>query len=105
MRERRGIMAVKVFIKRICPKDKERELFRIIKEIRRMVPLQPGYISSEYLKTIDETSEIAAISSWYTLEDWQAWFESEERKQIQSRIDSIPGVTTEYSIYRYIKTR
>ena len=98
-------MAVKVFIKRICPKDKERELFCIIKEIRRMVPLQPGYISSEYLKTIDETSEIAAISSWYTLEDWQAWFESEERKQIQSRIDSIPGVTTEYSIYRYIKTR
>ena len=98
-------MAVKVFIKRVCPKDKERELFRIIKEIRRMVPLQPGYISSEYLKTIDETSEIAAISSWYTLEDWQAWFESEERKEIQARIDSIAGVTTEYSIYRYIKTR
>ncbi len=31
--------------------------------------------------------------------------ENEERKEIQSRIDSIPGVTTEYSIYRYIKTR
>jgi heme-degrading monooxygenase HmoA len=105
MRERRGIMAVKILIKRKCPKDKEKELFRIIKEIRRMVPLQSGYISSEYLKTIDETSEIAAISSWYSLEDWQTWFESEERKQIQSRIDSIPGVTTEYSIYRYIKTR
>lgn len=98
-------MAVKVLIKRTCPQDKERELFSIIKEIRRMVPLQPGYISSEYLKTIDETSEIAAISSWYTLEDWQAWFESEERKEIQARIDSIAGVTTEYSIYRYIKTR
>jgi len=26
-------------------------------------------------------------------------------KEIQSRIDAIPEVTTEYSIYRYIKTR
>ena len=98
-------MAVKVLIKRKCPKDKERELFRIIKEARRMVPLQPGYISSEYLKSIGDDSEITAISSWYTLEDWQTWFESKERQEIQSRIDAIPGVTTEYSIYRYIKTR
>ena len=98
-------MAVKVLIKRKCPKDRERELFRSIKEIRRRVPEQPGYISGEYLKSIDDTNEIVAISSWYTLESWQAWFENEERKEIQSKIDSIPGVMTEYSIYRYIKTR
>ena len=98
-------MAVKVFIKRTCPRDKEKELFKSIKEIRRSVPQQPGYISGEYLKSIDETNEIVTISSWYTLEDWQIWLESEERKGIQSKIDSIPGVTTEYSIYRYIKTR
>ncbi len=98
-------MPVKVFIKRKCPRDQEKELFACIKEIRRSVPQQPGYISGEYLKSIDETDEIVTISSWYTLEDWQAWFESEERIDIQSRIDSIPGVTTEYSIYRYIKTR
>ena len=98
-------MAVKVLIKRQCPKDKERELFRFIKEIRRQVPHQPGYISGEYLKSIGESNEITAISSWYTLEDWQTWFESKERKDIQSRIDSIPDVTTEYSIHRYIKTR
>lgn len=98
-------MAIKVFIKRKCPRDKESELFRCIKEIRRRVPQQPGYISGEYLKSIDETNEIVTISSWYSLEDWQIWFESEERKEIQSKIDSISGVTTEYSIYRYIKTR
>lgn len=98
-------MAVKVLIKRKCPQDKERELFSSIKEIRRQVPQQPGYISGEYLKSIDDANEIVAISSWFTLESWQAWFESKERKEIQSRIDSIPGITTEYSIYRYIKTR
>ena len=98
-------MAVKVFIKRKCPRNKEKELFDCIKEIRRRVPQQPGYISGEYLKSIDETNEIVTISSWFSLEDWQIWFESEERKEIQSRIDSISGVTSEYSIYRYIKTR
>ena len=98
-------MAIKVFIKRKCPREKEGELFKSIKEIRRSVPLQPGYISGEYLKSINDTDEIVTISSWYTLEDWQTWFNSEERKEIQSRIDSIAGVTTEYSIYRYIKTR
>ena len=98
-------MAIKVFIKRKCPKDKERELFRCIKEIRRLVPQQSGYISGEYLKSIDESNEIVTISSWFSYDDWYSWFESDERKEIQSRIDSIEGVTTEYSIYRYIKTR
>jgi heme-degrading monooxygenase HmoA len=99
-------MAIKVFIKRKFPKDKnsEKELFRCIKEIRRRVPQQSGYISGEYLKSIDAQDEITTISTWFSLEDWQAWFETEDRKEIQSSIDAIPGVTTEYSIYRYIKT-
>ena len=98
-------MAIKVFIKRECPKEREKELFRCIREIRIRVPQQPGYISGEYLKSIDDANEITTISSWFSLEDWQAWFESEERERIQSMIDAIPGVTTEYTIYRYIKTR
>lgn len=98
-------MAIKVFIKRKCPKDKENELFRHIKEIRRRVPQQPGYISGEYLKSIGETNEIVTISSWFSIEDWHIWFESEERKAIQSKIEAIPGVITEYAVYRYIKTR
>jgi heme-degrading monooxygenase HmoA len=99
-------MAIKVLIKRKFPKDKnsEKELFPCIKEIRRLVPQQPGYISGEYLKSIDEKGEIATISTWFSMEDWQAWFETESRKKIQSDIDAIPGVTTEYAVYRYIKT-
>ena len=49
-------------------------------------------------------TEIATISPWFSVEDWQAWFETEDRKKIQASIDAIPGVTTEYTIYRYIKT-
>lgn len=98
-------MAIKVFIKRKCPRDREKELFRCIKEIRSLVPHQSGYISGEYLRSIHDIDEIVTISSWFSLEDWQTWFESDERKKVQALIDSIAGVTTEYAIYRFIKTR
>ena len=98
-------MAIKVFIRRTCPKDKQKELFGFIREIRSLVPLQPGYISSEYLKTIDDSDEITTISAWFSLEDWQAWLDTDQRKKIQAKIDAIEGVKSEYRIYRYIKTR
>ena len=98
-------MAIKVFIRRKVPKDKEKELFQCIREIRKLVPQQSGYISSEYLKTIDETNEITTVSTWFSLDDWTNWLNSVERKQIQAKIDAITGIVTDYCIYRYIKTR
>ena len=99
-------MAIKVFIKRTCENvHKEKEFFNLIRKIRSLVPLQAGYLSSEYLKPIDKQKEIMAVSSWYSLEDWENWFASNERREIHSRIDAIPGVKTEYRIYRYMKTR
>jgi heme-degrading monooxygenase HmoA len=100
-------MAVKVLIRRKFPRDKQKELFRWIRKIRGLVPQQPGYISSEYLKSIEAEAdnEVVAISSWFSIEDWQSWFESKERREIQSNIDAIEGVTTEYTTYRYITTR
>lgn len=98
-------MAIKVFIRRKVPKDREKELFSCIREIRKLVPQQSGYISSEYLKTIDETNELTTVSTWFSLDDWNNWLNCEERQQIQAKIDAIPGIVTDYSIYRYIKTR
>ena len=98
-------MAIKVFIRRKVPKDKEKELFKCIRDIRKLVPQQSGYISSEYLKTIDESNELTTVSTWFSLDDWNNWLNSEERRQIQAEIDAIPGIVTDYSVYRYIKTR
>lgn len=99
-------MPIKVFIRRKYPKDKkiEKELYGYIKEIRSLVPSQQGYVSSEYLKPIGSSNEITSISSWFSLEDWNVWIESDERQKIQEKIDNIEGVTSEYTIYRNIKT-
>ena len=98
-------MSVKVLIKRKCPKDREKELFKCIRAIRDLVPRQSGYISGEYLRSIEDVNEIVTISTWFSHEDWVAWFNSDQRKEIQTRIDRIDGVTSEHTVYRYIKTR
>ncbi|MFO8112171.1 MAG: antibiotic biosynthesis monooxygenase family protein [Desulfosalsimonadaceae bacterium] len=98
-------MAVKVFIKRRYPKDREKELLSQIRKIRKRVADQSGYISGEYLKAIDRPNEIVTISSWFSLEDWQAWIESEERKAIEADISAIEGIESEFTVYRNIKTR
>ena len=98
-------MSVKVLIKRNYPKDKEKELFKCIRSIRGLVPRQSGYISGEYLRSIDHPNEIVTISTWFSHEDWLAWFNSPERKEIQTKIDHIPGVASEHTVYRYMKTR
>ena len=97
-------MAIRVFIKRICEDPgKEKELFSLIRKLRSLVPQQPGYLSSKYVKKIDPPKDIVAISTWDSLKDWQNWYESEERREIQSKIDAIPGVKTTYEFYEDIK--
>ena len=98
-------MAIRVFIKRICEDPgKEKELFRLVRQLRSLVPQQPGYLSSEYVKKTDPPKDIVAISTWDSSEDWQKWYESKERREIQSKIDAIPGVKTTYQVYEDTKT-
>lgn len=98
-------MSVKVIINRKCPKDQEKELFKCIRSIRNLVPKQSGYISGEYLRSIDDANEIVTISTWFSHEDWLGWFNSSQRKEIQAKIDAIEGVISKHTVYRYIKTR
>ncbi|MBI5552067.1 MAG: antibiotic biosynthesis monooxygenase [Desulfobacterales bacterium] len=97
-------MSVKVIIRRKYSKESERDLMQCIRQIREVVHTMSGYVSGEYLKAININDEITTISSWFSLEDWQAWIDSKERRTIQARIDEL-GVTSEYTIYRVIKTR
>jgi heme-degrading monooxygenase HmoA len=98
-------MAISVFIRRACEDPaKEKELFSLIRKLRSLVPLQPGYLSSKYVKKIDPPKDIVAISTWDSLEDWRNWYKSEERREIHSKIDAIPGVKTTYQVYEDTKT-
>ena len=93
-------MAVQVIIRRTFNDDeKARKLAPCIVQLRSLASIQPGYISGETLRCLDCPGEYLVISTWNTVEDWNNWLNSEERKKIQSQVDTLLGETTEYRIY------
>lgn len=60
---------------------------------------QPGYISSESMRSLDDPSRITVVSMWQNREAWEAWKNSQARKEIESEFaDYIVG-QTEYEHY------
>ena len=94
-------MAIKILIKRHLSADKIRELLPLIKKLRTLATNQPGYISGETLRSIENPGEYLVISTWLSLQDWQNWFENPERLGVQQEIDALTGKAAEYQIYDY----
>ena len=92
-------MAVKIFIKRKGVVKNIIELTVLLKKLRSLTLNQPGYIFGETLRRLDEPDECVVISTWRSLEDWESWYNNEERISIQSEIDLLLGEETDYAIY------
>ena len=95
-------MTVKIIIKRTVPDEKEKELMPLLKELRNLGVNQPGYISGETLKNVDNPNEVMVISTWRSAADWNEWVRNDRRKEIQDQIDFLLQATTEYSVYDYV---
>ena len=92
-------MTVKIVIKRKVPKEKEKELLPIIRQLRILTNRQKGYISGETLRRIDKPGEMVVVSTWEKAEDWKRWATSQERSVLQKKIDTLLGQETEYQVY------
>ena len=62
---------------------------------------KPGYISGETLKRLDKSGESLVVTKGQSIHYWNQWFQSEERSEIQSKIDQLLGKETQYEIYEY----
>ena len=94
-------MAVKTIIKRKVPKGKESELFPLLIEMRSKATAQPGYISGETLRNVNDPEDYLVISTWKSVEAWNTWKNHRERAQIIEKIDALLKEKTEYSVYLY----
>ncbi len=94
-------MAVKVLIKRIVSGDAHGELALLLKRMRTLTTHQPGYISGETLRRVDNPEQSLVISTWQSVDDWKKWSKSAERKEVQDRIDELLGQATQYEVYAY----
>ena len=94
-------MSIKVLVKRIVPADRAADVMPLLLELRTHATNQPGYISGETLRRVDNPGEQLVISNWKTLESWRAWLTSEERLRIQEKVDRLLGEKTHYEIFTY----
>jgi heme oxygenase (mycobilin-producing) len=92
-------MTVKIFIKRKVSPAHVLELTVLLKKLRSLTLSQSGYIYGETLKRVDRQDESMVISTWRSLDDWNAWVNNSERVAIQNEIDRLLGEKTEYAVY------
>ena len=94
-------MSIKALIKRTVPQDKARNILHLFMEMRTLATAQPGYISGETMKSIDNPDVYLIISTWESADDWEKWLLSKKRQAIQKKMDALLGGKTTYEIFQY----
>ena len=92
---------IRIHVRRNISEDKKEDVMRLIIKLRSMSTGKPGYISGETLKRLDKSGESLVVTKWQSIHYWNQWFQSEERSEIQSKIDQLLGKETQYEIYEY----
>ena len=64
-------MSIKVMIKRKWLVEKPEELLPLLAALRAAAREQPGFISGETLRSIDNPENFLIISIWETADDWK----------------------------------
>ena len=94
-------MAVKIIIRRNVTKDKEGDLMPLLIQLRALATAQPGYISGETLRNVNNSEDFLVVSTWQSVDNWNAWLTSKQRTEIQEKVDAMLGEKTEYNVYLY----
>ncbi len=76
-------------------------LSEMLIELRAMAFDQPGYITGETLRNVDDPNEYLVISTWKSLEDWHRWFANEKRAELEGKVDALLGSPTTYKVFSY----
>ena len=95
-------MPIQVIIKRKWQTDKHEELIPLLSELRFRAKKQPGYISGETLRSLDDPEDYMVVSNWETADDWKKWLQSKERRDLQGKVDSLIGERTFYEIFEVV---
>jgi heme-degrading monooxygenase HmoA len=95
-------MPVQVIIKRKFQVDDPQQLIPLLAELRAHAKRQPGYISGETLKSLDNPEEYLVVSKWESADDWKKWLQSKERRDIQGQVDSLIGEKTFYEVFETV---
>ena len=93
-------MAISVLIRRsFSETQKASELAPLIVKLRSLAAVQPGYITGRTFRCLDCAGEYLVISTWNSIEDWNRWRNSDERRALQDQVDDLLGEKAEFRLY------
>jgi heme-degrading monooxygenase HmoA len=95
-------MSIKVIIKRKWQVDKPEELLPLLAALRATARKQPGFISGETLRSLDDPEDYLVISIWETADDWKKWIQNKKRRDLQGKVDSLIGEKTFYEMFETV---
>lgn len=98
-------MLVKVYIKRQFKEGSDKEAFSLLKKIRSAAIRHEGYISGETLVSTEDFNVIMVVSTWQSLDEWNSWKSSEERKVIDDQLEKLQTSPTKYESFVFSKHR
>jgi heme-degrading monooxygenase HmoA len=79
--------------------EETEKLISLLAELSSRLKEQPGYISRDTLRSLDNPEEYLVRCEWETVEHWDKWLHSKERRDIQGKIDSIIGEKTFFEVF------
>lgn len=93
-------MSVYVIIKRKLRMNQPDKLLPLMNELNRQAKKQPGYLSTVTLQSTEDPEDYMVMSQWETADAWNHWFVSKERRDVQSKVESLIGERTFYEIFQ-----
>ena len=95
---------IRTIIQRHLKEDKIEELAPLLRRLRTSAMHQLGYVTGETLVSTEDKSIVAVISTWRSLEDWQAWETSETRGRLYQQIEPLLAEKPKVSMYQIMAT-
>ncbi len=92
-------MAIKILIKRKFHNATTKDISTLLIMARKIAMEHPGYISSETLSSLDDSSTVLVLSMWRTMEDWEKYKDSPGRQENERKFSEILANPTEYELY------
>ncbi len=92
---------VKILLERNIKGKHVGEIVRLLRQLRVLAMQQPGYVGGETLHALDDPNHYLVISSWESLDHWQAWFNNPERRKMEAEVDSFLESPTTLRVFSY----
>lgn len=90
---------VKILIKRKIKDGNMQATSRLLINNRNGAMRQPGYISSETMRSLDDPDVVLVVSMWHSREEWEKWKNSEARAANENEFKDYIIGKTEYEHY------